>query len=213
MSEMSQPPGWYPAQGDPPGTVRWWDGAKWVGGPQAQGVQQQAGYVAPGANQLATGQQLADPGMRILARVIDLVIATIISVVLTLIFGGASLFTAGLNGEGIEGIGVGLGVAFVLSLIPLLYFVAPIVLTGATVGKLILGMKYVKEDGEPMDTNTALVRSAEHIVGILHFVPLLNLLVYLAELALGLVSLVLLFTDPQRRTPLDRLAKTVVVKK
>lgn len=31
----SQPPGWYHAQGDPPGTNRWWDGAQWVGGPVA----------------------------------------------------------------------------------------------------------------------------------------------------------------------------------
>jgi uncharacterized membrane protein YhaH (DUF805 family) len=35
---MSQPtpPGWYYAQGDPPGTQRYWDGAKWVGQPVTQ---------------------------------------------------------------------------------------------------------------------------------------------------------------------------------
>jgi len=31
MSEGPQPAGWYPAQGDPPGTQRWWDGEMWVG--------------------------------------------------------------------------------------------------------------------------------------------------------------------------------------
>jgi len=29
------PPGWYPAEGDPPGTQRYWDGGQWQGGPQA----------------------------------------------------------------------------------------------------------------------------------------------------------------------------------
>ncbi len=28
------PPGWYPADGDPPGTQRYWDGQTWQGGPQ-----------------------------------------------------------------------------------------------------------------------------------------------------------------------------------
>ena len=30
---MSQPPGHYPAEGDPPNTVRYWDGEQWVGDP------------------------------------------------------------------------------------------------------------------------------------------------------------------------------------
>ncbi len=32
--QPSQPPGWYHAQGDPPGTTRFWDGSQWQGGPQ-----------------------------------------------------------------------------------------------------------------------------------------------------------------------------------
>ena len=30
-------PGWYYAEGDPPGTQRFWDGAQWQGGPQVVG--------------------------------------------------------------------------------------------------------------------------------------------------------------------------------
>jgi uncharacterized membrane protein YhaH (DUF805 family) len=32
-------PGWYYAQGDPPGTQRYWDGVQWVGEPQGAGQQ------------------------------------------------------------------------------------------------------------------------------------------------------------------------------
>lgn len=33
LARMQQPPGWYHAQGDPPGTQRWWDGELWQGEP------------------------------------------------------------------------------------------------------------------------------------------------------------------------------------
>jgi uncharacterized RDD family membrane protein YckC len=42
-----QPPGWYVAQGDPPGTHRWWDGAQWIGGPVAAGFSGSASTPPP----------------------------------------------------------------------------------------------------------------------------------------------------------------------
>ena len=43
-----QPAGWYHAQGDPPGTQRWWDGSQWVGGPVvAAGTEGPTPYGAP----------------------------------------------------------------------------------------------------------------------------------------------------------------------
>ncbi len=36
MSDQT-PAGWYHAEGDPPGTQRYWDGSVWVGGPQPVG--------------------------------------------------------------------------------------------------------------------------------------------------------------------------------
>lgn len=49
MSDQSasQPPGWYYAQGDPPGTHRYWDGYQWQGGPQS--VQSKPGTGVPPA--------------------------------------------------------------------------------------------------------------------------------------------------------------------
>ncbi|MEZ5340493.1 MAG: RDD family protein [Acidimicrobiales bacterium] len=61
-----QPPGWYYAQGDPPGTQRYWDGAQWQGGPQAAGGAGQAMGGAQGA-----GGTLAEPGKRLIAALID----------------------------------------------------------------------------------------------------------------------------------------------
>jgi len=42
------PPGWYNAQGDPPGTVRWWDGSTWVSGPVPAAAAPWAPYVGAG---------------------------------------------------------------------------------------------------------------------------------------------------------------------
>ena len=62
---QTQPPGWYYAQGDPPGTQRYWDGSNWQGGPQP----------VPGAGMGGLGVDdpvLADPIKRIVGRLIDL---------------------------------------------------------------------------------------------------------------------------------------------
>ena len=46
-------PGWYYAEGDPPGTQRFWDGSQWVGGPQTGGIG------SPGPLNPYTGAQFA----------------------------------------------------------------------------------------------------------------------------------------------------------
>ena len=42
-------PGWYAAEGDPPGTTRYWDGAQWVGEPVVAPVASPASHGAVGA--------------------------------------------------------------------------------------------------------------------------------------------------------------------
>ncbi len=82
QSGASQPAGWYHAQGDPPGTQRYWDGAQWVGGPQA--AQDQVVDAGAGAPYGAYGQQIsyggsggsgapASFGSRLVAYLIDFV--------------------------------------------------------------------------------------------------------------------------------------------
>ena len=206
MSEGSQPPGWYAADGDPPGTVRWWDGGKWVGGPQQQGAQQQAGYVAPGVGQLANGQQLADPWLRLAAKVIDWIISLIISIPF-----GLTAVISTLDGDGNAEVNVGLAV--VGSIVVALYFTLMNTFFSGTVGKLILGLRIVKADGtQPLGTPVGPIRSFVNLLGILSAFPILGLIVSLVVLVISFVSLVFLFTDDSRRTVADRVADTYVIK-
>ena len=64
------PPGYYPAYGDPPGTVRAWDGTQWVSGPLA---------APPGMAATGDTDRYGDVGVRIGAVLIDSVIAMVVA--------------------------------------------------------------------------------------------------------------------------------------
>ncbi len=90
MSDMSgsQPPGWYYAQGDPPGTQRYWDGSQWTGAPQPVG-----GAADPGFGGMAATGQFATAGDRFVAFLIDygIVLAAYVAIlIVTAIFGAIS---------------------------------------------------------------------------------------------------------------------------
>ncbi len=73
-SSATQPPGWYYAQGDPPGTQRYWDGSQWVGSPQAAqgaGAGDQASYGQIGGPAPGAGTP-AEYGSRVIAVLIDM---------------------------------------------------------------------------------------------------------------------------------------------
>ncbi len=207
MQDGQQPPGWYPAEGDPAGTVRWWDGGSWVGSPQQQGAQQQAGYLAPNASGLANGRELADPWLRIAANIIDNIVVTII----TIPFGAGAIISSFQNG----GTDVGLSFGLILgSIIGALYFALMYAFKSATLGKLALGLRIVDENGnEPLGIPRGPMRAGVAIFGILAAIPFVNILISIVLGIVGLVSLVFLFSDDQNRTVMDRVAGTYVVKK
>ena len=215
MSGNVQPPGWYPAQGDEPGTVRWWDGTQWVGGPQSQGAQQQDGYVVPGRPVLANGRELADPWMRVAAAIIDGVLVFIVTAVL----GGAAAYRA-INGDGVDGFNftttTTVGALGVLSVVIVTaYHTLMNTFMSGGVGKQLLGLRIVRADGtEPLGTPDGLKRSGNHLLDLLGLVPVLGLIVaFFVQGVLNLVSLVFLFSDPEHRTVMDRFADTYVVTK
>ncbi len=138
-SPVSQPAGWYYAEGDPPGTHRYWDGTQWTGGPQAV----QGGYAgAPVAPQFV---QSASVGPRILAWLIDLIVAAVPAGILLLV-GGVSdeVLTIGY---------IGLMLIFLGNQVVLQG------LTGQTLGKKVMGLIVVDEvTGEPLGLLKAIGR-------------------------------------------------------
>ncbi len=71
----SQGPGWYYAQGDPPGTQRYWDGSQWQGAPQPVGIPQETAVGGAAAGRFAA------PGARFVAALIDAAISVAIVLV------------------------------------------------------------------------------------------------------------------------------------
>lgn len=214
MQDGQQPAGWYHAEGDPADTVRWWDGTKWVGGPQSQGAQQQAGYVAPNASELPNGRSLADPWMRIAAAIVDAIIVIIVSIP----FGVAAFAGSGGFGGGddtFEFTTPNLGLAIVGGLITTAYVVLMNSYFSGTLGKLIVGIRIIGREGEePLGLPLGAKRSANSIAGfVLGLIPVLGAIAGLAFAIIGIVSLVFLFTDPEHRTVMDRFADTYVVNK
>lgn len=197
----TQPPGWYYAQGDPPGTQRYWDGTQWQGAPQA----------VPGAGGAAavdSGPELASAGLRIAARFIDNVIYWVLSVIIIGVAGGGTAVGIGqdVNGGFIAGSFVAMAVVGAIEI----YLVAN---GGQSLGKKMLSTKVVTADGGDVDMTVSAKRFALYLInGIVTIIPVLGLLVSVAILIVGIVSLVFLFTDDMRQTVWDKFAETKVVK-
>jgi uncharacterized RDD family membrane protein YckC len=190
------PPGWYYAPGDPPATQRWWDGHQWIGGPMPVGPPptHAGGRVLHDLN-----RTLADPGKRIVARIIDaLIIGAVYGLVALIWATGPS----GLDTGDIERIGL------VLALPALLYEVGFIAVKGATPGKMLMGIRVITQRGvDPPGWGPAFLRYVVNLVGIIPGVG------GIASFVILIVSFVFLFTDERRRTVPDRIASTYVVNK
>lgn len=77
-------PGWYAAEGDPPGTTRYWDGAQWIGEPVAAPAAPAASPAAYGAVGAPGVQSFAGaPATAAVARTSDgkLIAAGVLSII------------------------------------------------------------------------------------------------------------------------------------
>lgn len=197
---QTQPPGWYYAEGDPPGTQRYWDGSKWEGGPQP--VPGSQGDVGIG------GPSLAEPINRIGARLIDGVIWFVINAVVFAVFVGGSAFSTG-GASYVTGLFAGLvSTALIAG-----YEIFMVGSRGQTLGKMALGMKVTREDGSAPDFQVAAMRMAHYIAlaVLAALTGVVGIIFNLVLLVIVIVSLVFLFSDNMRQTVWDKVAKTLVV--
>jgi uncharacterized RDD family membrane protein YckC len=191
-SASGQPPGWYHAQGDPPGSQRYWDGSRWVGGPQ----QVPAGGGAPPAARdylPELGRTLASPWRRIVARILDGFIVQAATFVL--------LAVLGLDGDVTD-----TDYFLVAMVFSAAYEIVLVATKGATLGKMALGVGVITTDGAlPPGFPVAVRRWLPSLLGAIPLIgPLIAVVILVA-------SLVWLFRDERRRTVYDRFAGTYVV--
>jgi uncharacterized RDD family membrane protein YckC len=132
-------------------------------------------------------------GLRIAAALIDLAILLVLSVVLGVTMGEASMkgakFSYSLGGDALA---VFLGLAF-------LYYFGLEATIGRTVGKLLLGLKVISEDGDRADVVAVAVRTVLRVVD---WLPLMYLTGFVAAMATGI----------RRQRLGDLVAETVVVR-
>jgi uncharacterized RDD family membrane protein YckC len=110
------------------------------------------------------GYQLAGPGSRFLAQLIDLPIQ--VAVLLLALFAGVSLGAlAGNNG------GLAFAAAVILGFIVIwgYYPVSEAVWSGKTIGKYVFGLRVVGDQGEPIQVSQAVIRNLIRIVDFLPF--------------------------------------------
>lgn len=230
----NQPPGYYHGIGDPPGTQRYWNGEQWVGDPQpVPGLNPRPGPPAPGSGMapgysdtgIPGGMVLAGPGIRILARIIDWALFTVLTAIAFLSVGGLEwvgdvielisesaetgepLDTAELTDSTPSSVP-----ATVVALALAVLQISLLALKGATVGKLLTGIRVICQDtgALPPGWGPALRRNLLVLLGL---IPIVGGIIGLLGVLVGLASLVLLFADRQRRTVMDLIASTFVVKR
>jgi uncharacterized RDD family membrane protein YckC len=133
-------------------------------------------------------EQNVGVGLRFVAVLIDGILLGILAYLMAAVTGGTTA-----TGFGLEG-----APAFLFFLLSFLYYWLLETYLGGTLGKLILGMRVVMEDGSPVTLTAALIR---------------NLLRIIDGLFAYLLGAIFIWTSPAKQRLGDRLAKTYVVKK
>ncbi|MEQ8842177.1 MAG: RDD family protein [Acidimicrobiales bacterium] len=189
-------PGLYHAEGDPPGTVRQWDGTQWVGAPVP---------APPGAGAPApySSDKYGTVGIRIGAMLIDGIIFV------ALLFVAAIPFVEDTDPDAnsfeFEVTGIS---AYVGPLIMMALVVVMVATLGGTPGKLILRLRVTTADGTtPPGFGPATMRA---LTWLPTFIPVVGIVIWFA---LGITSLVFINNDHERRSVFDRVAGTRVIRK
>lgn len=197
------PPGHHHAQGDPPGTVRYWDGTQWVGDP----IPAPPGHRTPTA---VPDARYAGVGIRIGAACIDGMIAMVVTFVvlwddLRLAFEDPEAYNRenSFLDQQFDAGTLSLGAIWTLVIVLM------IALLGGTPGKLMVGIRITRSDAvtSPPGFAAAFKRIIPNLVAMIPFVGML------VSLGVSVASLVWVSNDPERRSVYDRVADTRVVHK
>ena len=157
-------PGWYPADGDPPGTVRYWDGVQWISEPQWPSQEPPPqGYPAHGwAPQPVaggwTGPRLASWLQRVAALLIDFALTYgvgIAAVAVTVDSDDTTTSTAEL---------IGFLVFFGLLVAHFMNRIVYQGMTGRTAGKHVVGIQTVTGAGSTPGVLRMLGRSVVRVI-------------------------------------------------
>jgi uncharacterized RDD family membrane protein YckC len=203
VSNPSIDPGYYHADGDPPGTVRYWDGTQWTGEPMPAPPGHGGATPAAGWDR----DRFGSVGVRIGAAVLDIIIAIGVALVVTIPLVSADVVDSA--GDGTAGAGINIA-----SILATLAFIAIqvwlIAQFGGTPGKLIVGLRITEADGST--TPPSLRHAAMRVipVAIITNVPVLG---FLAGIVILVLCIVWVNSDPERRSVYDRIGDTRVVYK
>ena len=144
---------------------------------------------------------LSDLGSRIAAGIVDYVIIGIITgIIAVILFLPALIMIVSRRaiGGGFGRFGGVFGILVVMCFLWLIYFTYFEGTTGQTIGKKVVRIKVIKEDGSKCDFGSALVRNILRIIDHLPFLYILGIILIAA-------------TDKKQRLG-DMLGKTIVVK-
>lgn len=201
---MSNIPGHYHAEGDPPDTVRYWDGSQWVGDPMPAPPTASTPPPPPPGGMAAAGApdaKFGTVGVRIGAAIIDAVISGIL---LLAIFVPIILTADDASATSISLGGIVIGLVYWA-----FYAVFLVAQFGGTPGKLILGLRITEEDGEtPVGYRGAAMRSIPGLLG-----NALGNLGGLISFGFAIASIFMVNSDDERRSAYDRIGGTRVVRK
>jgi uncharacterized RDD family membrane protein YckC len=142
--------------------------------------------------QAQTQVQYVGVGRRSVATLVDAILYLIVFVVVAVVSGNARA-SGGSASASLSG-----APALILVILLFLYYIVLEAVLGATLGKLLLGLRVVNVDGSRIGWGASIIRNLLRIIDALPFFYLLGA--------------ILIWTSPQRQRLGDRVAKTVVVR-
>ncbi|MFN8050534.1 MAG: RDD family protein [Acidimicrobiales bacterium] len=148
----------------------------------------------------------AEPAMRLLARFIDSLIIFVIGIIVALVFGAG----AGLTRSSGTSIGIYFVIGIVGTAVAIAYEVVMLAQRGQTLGKMAVGIKVVRNDGQPLDLASAAKRHSPSIaLRVLGIIPLIGLLGSLGLVILAIVNIVMVFQS--KVSVYDKVGDTTVI--